>query len=371
MRSPETSRPTLTLACALTLACTASERPPQAAEATLPEGHVKAIPAEAPAVVGDASAGVGAPVELPEAAPAIDEAAVRARLAAQAVVHAAPPRVLYTWTTREQIEAMADDRQLLRRSRSGDGRSSRFDVFLAEQGRRVPAAARVLQDEACARKRFAWPNPWATVRGFHGERYGDQLLEIVLRPDSILVVVDASGPSWAFVDLEGRHLSAAEADAARSRIAGALHISPPVDSALSTLDLSLGWPLREFVVCNPGQVERWAYGTRGILARMSDDIDLLKRLARLAEGGPPITDEWHYASHLAEDVWGRPAPGGPLADDLGAAAAWTSRVRADPESLRAIVEAMMAARDAQIGEIIEIIENIEIIEPRGAGRAAP
>jgi hypothetical protein len=348
------------------VACTASESKPPAQPAevkeTLPEGHVKAAKVGAPEASPGAAPKVdaGEAAEFPEVASPIDEAAVRARLAAQAVVDDAPPRVLYSWTTRPQIEAMAEDRQLFRRSRTGDGRRSRFDVFLDVHAARLPAPARVLRDEACARKRFAWPNPWATVQGFHGERYGDQLLEIVLRPDSVIAVVDAGGPTWHYVDLEGRRLSAAEAKAARSRIAGALHISPPDPGSLSTIDFDLGWPLREFVLCNEAQVERWSYGTKAILERMSADIDLFKRLARIAEGGPRITDEWTYAEHLYADVWGRPAPGEGLADDLGAAAAWSSRINTDAESLRRIVEAMMAARDAQLGEIVE---------PRAAGGA--
>ncbi|MCA9662596.1 MAG: hypothetical protein KC486_29925 [Myxococcales bacterium] len=342
--------------------CTASEsKPPDRPvdeNRTLPEGHVKAAKAAKggapePGEVGASASVGGEAVVIPEVAPPIDEAAVRASLAAQAVVDDAPPRVLYSWTTREQIEAMAEDRQLFRRSRSGDGRRSRFDVFVDEQGKRLPAPARVLRDEACARKRFAWPNPWATILGFHGERYGDQLLEIVLRPDSVIAVVDAGGPTWRYTDLKGRRLSAAEAKAARSRIAGALHVSPPDLTGMSTLDFSLGWPLREFVLCNEAQVERWSYGTKAILERMSADIDLFKRLARVAEGGPRIDDEWTYAQHLYADVWGRPAPGEGLADDLGAAAAWSSGINADSASLRRIVEAMMAARDAQLGEIVE------------------
>jgi len=287
----------------------------------------------------------------------VDAPALRENLRALAVEHRrSMPRVLYSWTTREQITAMAGDRKLLRRSRGESGEQSRFDAFLSEQGAKVPGPARALRGSACGRKRFAWSNPWATVRGFLGEDYGDQLLEIVLRPDSIIVVVDSGGPTWRYVTVGGEELTPRQAKAAKQRIAGALHISAPTDEQhwMGSFMAPAGWPLREFVLCNVAQVERWSYGTPAMLARQRDDAALMRGLATLMEGEPSVGNEWGYAVRLYEEVWGKPASGASLADDLGAATAWSSGVMPRTRVLVEVAEALETAVQAQVEEVAKV-----------------
>lgn len=342
----------------LALAACAASEPSTPPPATLPKGHVKTKPAEPPPPEPEPAEGEPSP-PTQAGPPPLDEATLRQRLAAQAVVNAPDsklPRTLYTWTTREQIEALAASRKLLQKSRAAGGELSRFDALLKSLGDKVPPTARLLREAGCAKKRFAWPNPWATVLGFAGEQYGDQLVEITLKDDSILVLVESEGPRFRYLTLDGGELNEAEAKAARKRIAGALHVSAPAPTrALSTLDLEVGWPLREFVICNEGQVAGWAYGTPAILTRMGDDVALLRGFARLLEGAPApaIGSPWDYGQRLFREVWPRSRAAGDFADDFGAALAWaTSDYLPRVADLQAIASALLVARDAQLGEIV-------------------
>ncbi len=354
---------------------------PVSIEGTFPKGQVDEAasvePAERSAEVGTAQAeqAVEPKAEIEaeiEVEIEIDERALRARLAAQAVVHHGPlplPRVLYSWTTREQIAAMAEDRQLFRRSRSETGELSRYDAFLREQGAALPGPARILRSPSCAKHRFAWPNPWATALGFGGEHYGEMLLEIVLRPDSILVVVDSAGPTWGYFRLDGSELSRRQAMAARSRIVGALHTGAPTIQGRGTFESISGWPLREFVLCNESQIERWSYGTAAILTRLDDDLALVRGLNNLPFDTGNFSSEWTYAKHLYGEIWGRPANAESLAADLGAAMAWTFGVEAGRSGLGEVTVALEAARAAQVAGVREFGEIVE--PPMGGEEAEP
>lgn len=343
------------------------ERAPRGGE-ELPPGHVPALPR-----------GEAAPVEAraPSAVPVVDAASaeLEARLAAgSVVVGAALPRVLYTWTTREQIEAMAVDRVLLRRSQTAAGEVSRFDRLLAGLGEGAPAAARRLGGPGCERRRFAWPNPWATLQGWPGESYGDQLVEIVLKPEAVVAIVDAATGRWSFVDREGRALDEAEAAAAGERVAVVLHQAAGEGGAPGTLGGGGGWPYREFVICDEAMVERWSYGTPAIRRRLGDDAVLLDALARAAEAAPLTAevDAWPYSQAVEATVWRGEGGTRGLGGRYAAALAWaTADTLPTPATLRAIASALRVALDAQIGEIEEVVRGRPPPPPERRRRPPP
>jgi hypothetical protein len=94
----------------------------------------------------------------------------------------APRRVLYTWTTSEQVAELRRRPVLLTRASSPTLGVGYLFTLLGERAARGDALARRLLDPRLAKGRFAWANPWATCKGVTGEDYGAELLRVVLKP---------------------------------------------------------------------------------------------------------------------------------------------------------------------------------------------
>lgn len=124
-------------------------------------------------------------------------------------------RVLYTWTTADQIAALRAGGRLLRRERSARSGYSRFDRSLrAVPTEQQSAIHRRLLSKGYTCRRFAWPMPWATLMGWGEETYGCQLLRIELKPEAQIAAVEPSAGAKAgrwLLDA-GRGLEAAEID---------------------------------------------------------------------------------------------------------------------------------------------------------------
>ena len=347
-RRPAALAPGLGLVLA---SCTPAQVERDSEPAPLPPGHVPALPAPPPAA--------------PPPPPLAEDDPLVALLDPLAVLpDRPPPRVLYTWTTRDQIEAIAGDRALLRRSRAVTGEPSRFDRHLAALGDAAPPAVRRLRGPGCDRRRFAWPNPWATVMGWPDERYGDQLVEVVLRPDAVVAVADDRLRRWSYVDLAGRALDPAEAEL--RGVGVVLHLADPADDPAGTIagadpadtiaaadPVAAALPYRELVICDEAAVERWSYGTPAILRRITADVALLRELARAADpAGPAPRLRGDLRPSLARALWRGERPPQSLLDRYLAALAWpTADYRPDPARLRRIAEVMQQALDAQLGAL--------------------
>ncbi|HYP91359.1 MAG TPA: hypothetical protein VEQ59_24500, partial [Polyangiaceae bacterium] len=140
-------------------------------------------------------------------------------------------RVFYSWTTSEQVAELRAGGELFSRSeRPGMGRGVLFTELAAYAEPGLDDAeklANLLGTELFAKARFAWTNPWATVLGFPGENYGDQLLRIELKPDAWIAVFDESGLS--VLDAENEQLPWETVMASPERIGAIYHVSSAVD----------------------------------------------------------------------------------------------------------------------------------------------
>ena len=92
---------------------------------------------------------------------------------------------LYTWTSKEQIGQLRNNKTLLIKSKSDTKGKANYDLALEAKKAKGDSTAAFLLRECFAKKRFAWPHSWATVRGYPGENYGDQLLKITFKDDAI------------------------------------------------------------------------------------------------------------------------------------------------------------------------------------------
>lgn len=202
---------------------------------------------------------------------------------------------LYTWTSQEQIEQLRNNQPLLIKSQSEKYGKAAYDLVLEAKKAGGDSIAAMLLNDRFAKKRFAWPHPWATVRGYPGENYGDQLLRITFKPEAIFCSFVNGSDGWQpfhFYTTNEKELSLAFVKEHPERIAAVYF----VNSRKTTKDVAhypgtysrkrktrcvkttAVFPYREYVICNEKMIQSWSYGTPGIISVLKDDISYLQFL---------------------------------------------------------------------------------------------
>jgi hypothetical protein len=215
-------------------------------------------------------------------------------------------RVLYTWTTEDQIEALRKSPVLLTRTESPIYGPSGFDKWLQSKADDGDALAKVLRAPRYRRTRHAWPNPWATSRGLNAEQYGSHLLAVTLKEDAWIVTgpmqtagdwvlgVAATSRGWIGQDIRGAQIEQAELLAHPERIAAVYFVSEGTEGQGSqSFRKSL---YREYVLLNESRVESFAYATPEIDANVTGHIGKLRNWITQ-------TPQFYY---LSEDPGGHP-----------------------------------------------------------------
>jgi len=189
-----------------------------------------------------------------------------------------PPRALYTWTRPEQIEALRRDQQLLIRSRSPEGVLSLFDTVLVAD---PSPLARLFKRRELSLRRFAWSNPWATLVGWKGESYGDQLVRVELKREALVLFYDPTSlRRWRATDLAGLPVSLATVLLHPERVAAVYHVYPGKQSGANAV------PFREFVLVNESMIARWEYATPSVRHDLDQARALLGRVAAYVKHHP-------------------------------------------------------------------------------------
>lgn len=198
----------------------------------------------------------------------------------QGVYEQTSPRVLYSWTTDEQVAELRAGGPLFSRSESpGKGRGlamTELAAFAAKGTDPVHALAARLAGTVFAKLRFSWPNPWATLMGWPGETYGNQLLQVTLRPEAWIAVFTPSG-GLSVHDSNNRTIDIAVA-AASPELIGALYFqSESAENQISCGTFTQSSVVfREFVLGNLHMVQSWSLATPEIKARLAADIATLE-----------------------------------------------------------------------------------------------
>ena len=165
----------------------------------------------------------------------------------------AKPRVFYSWTTDEQVAELRAGGPLFSRSESpdkGPGLAMQVLAALAERGSEpVNTLAAALAGTVFAKMRFSWPNPWATLMGWPGESYGNQLLQVTLRPEAWVAFLTSGG--LYVLDANNQRIDIAVA-AAHPELIGAIYFqSESAESRVSCGTFSESAVVfREFVLGN-------------------------------------------------------------------------------------------------------------------------
>jgi hypothetical protein len=234
---------------------------------------------------GGSSSGNGGTLYLGESgAPDRGDCAANVQtFADQAVTVIGAQRVFYSWTTDAQVAELRAGTELFSRSeRPGQGRGVLFTSlsdYAAGGDSSDAKLAGTLANETFAKARFAWPNPWATLLGFPGETYGNQLLKIELLPDAWIAVFDEHGLN--VVDVNGELVPIDDALATPERIGAIFHVTDAEAGSRYCGTFSMGGVgFREFALGNIAMVARWSLATDEIAARLEADIAELQVFAQ-------------------------------------------------------------------------------------------
>jgi hypothetical protein len=241
-----------------------------------------------------------------------DAFAIRRRLDRERVTLASFPRkVLYSWTKDKGARWLAttDPPRLLRveiRKRPPD--DAWYDVHLRASD--DVEMRTLLSSPRFDHVRWTWTNVWGACDGLENERYGDQLVRIELKDDAIFAVFvpktddglpnggkDESNPfrlgmpEWSFVDLKGAPVAREAVLAHPERLAAVMHHSPS--------RLNGAWAgLREVVLVNEAEIERWSLGDDAALAALDDGARLVSDLSKLGVVPKTRADDADFVSRL-------------------------------------------------------------------------
>jgi hypothetical protein len=219
-------------------------------------------------------------------------------------------RVLYSWTTAEQVAELREGGVLLTRTeRPGLGAGYAFtsiaNLAAATNGSTSALLSGLLT--AFAKARYAWPNAWATRVGWPGEDYGDQLLRIVLRPDAWIVIV-YDGGGVAVVDMENQPVSMEDAAATPGRVGAVYFYKQDAQGRGTFGSLYCTGGYREFIVGNEAMIEEWSLGTASIKNQIEADAELIEDLLRVVRPSPPTYDAATFNTAVACS-WDSPVSG--------------------------------------------------------------
>lgn len=193
-------------------------------------------------------------------------------------------RVFFSWTTDEQAAELRAGTELFSRSeRPGQGRGLLFvELGTFAQASDTPAAklADKLLNETFAKARFAWTNPWATLLGFPGESYGNQLLRIELDDQAWIAKFERN--QLSVFDQDDQQVPVDIALATPERIGAIFYqsVGDPNSGSCGTFAQG-GVGFREFALGNIAMVKRWSLATREIGERLQSDIAELRAFEQL------------------------------------------------------------------------------------------
>lgn len=234
---------------------------------------------------------------------------------------------LYSWTTNEQVDIIKTSKKVLIKSSSEKYGPSAYDMLLEKKMKEGDEMAGILLNSLFAKKRFAWPHPWATVRGYPGENYGGQLLRFTFKQDAIVGSFISSADSdtlYRFYDMNGKRLALDYVKKNFDRIAYVyfvnvrntdkkmMHYRGTMKRRANVIIKSNGpFPYREYVICNQDMIQEVSVGTDLIKRKMEQDIyflELLKKYFLMDEdnnGCGKVEMYYAYLNRSVVDDWSK------------------------------------------------------------------
>jgi hypothetical protein len=236
--------------------------------------------------------------------------------------------VLYTWTTPENIAALRTSKKLLTATAKSGGYKSPFNRAIeriADPMRRgYEVAEKLMTWESLNRRRYAWPTPFATVRGMTTMTYGSALIRIELRPEAWIGRFEpAAKDPFHFVDRDGNFIPNLQVAGDPDRIGAIFHVR---------VEPSQPVKFREYIVTNEKMILRWSVATPQIRAELDREIALLRGLR----------DDFRDPLRPAVPAWAHaPGPDADLVTLWSAALAFDNqRYKPTPNRIDQILDAL-------------------------------
>lgn len=201
------------------------------------------------------------------------------------------PRI-YSYTTPEQVAALRGGGPLFSKATTDSGhRGFVFDVLETRKRDGDSEEQRVATELLGTRfelGRFGWP--FLAGTRISPERYGNEILSITFRPNSLFVAFSHSGRGFQFFDVAGTPVATNLALASPERIGAFLFMNdtgvsygslgPGVSHPGSCNPRSTSLTYREFYLANPSMVSEWSLGTQAIVDRIEAEVADLRALVR-------------------------------------------------------------------------------------------
>jgi hypothetical protein len=206
-------------------------------------------------------------------------------------------RVLYTWTTDDQIAALRRTPMLLTRTESPTLGTSGYSKWIQKLAAQKSPLGQLLSEPRFARGRHAWVNTFGAALGTGAEQYGQNLIQVTLRPDAQIAYIDTSGSSVTFMSAAG----VAQPSLMPDKLAAVYFVS---SSHFPSGTLHAPESLyREYILVNETMIESFAFNTPELAATTSRQQAWLEALAKPAHefqvalrSDPDFVDgpDWHY-----------------------------------------------------------------------------
>ncbi len=218
-------------------------------------------------------------------------------------------RTLYTWTKLDQIQALEKNPTLLTKSESVEHGISFFEQILEQRAQKKDPLAKLLRTEPFARQRYAWTAPFATRIGIGKESYGDELIQIVLKPEAWFVILKMSASEITVVDVNNKPIPKAEALAHPERLTAAYFVQ---DQPVTGYRASMAGPnerlgYREYVLLNESMIASYSVGTPEIAAELESETRALERLLGYMKTHETHVEYWQkWMVEVATKTWESP-----------------------------------------------------------------
>lgn len=248
----------------------------------------------------DAGGPDAAPPNFFASSDAAPPACVLPTFADEALFNARPARkTLYTWTTKEQADALVASPTLYTKMADGYGNKGFLFDLLEKRAGQGDGTAKILTQPDFMTGRYAWPVLWGALHDC--EDYGRELVRVDLMADARFVVMADTQPSTPYrvVDIDNVDVPLATALAEPQRIAGVFFNN---DACGNCGSIGGRFGYREFHLCHESTVAEWSLRTPDLLARIESAIATLTPLR-------PSFDDCLSASTCEETVktWNRAA----------------------------------------------------------------
>ncbi|MEL6349243.1 MAG: hypothetical protein AAFV53_39430 [Myxococcota bacterium] len=215
-----------------------------------------------------------------------------------------PPATFYAWISEAELhEIRKHPDQLLNDVMDDRAQWSIFAATVHQQANYDVMTNTLLSEGRLSKERLAWHHPWGMMTGWVGPSYGDQLIEVRLKPEAWVGTFNIRAEDvWTFTDMNGRVVPNGQVQQHPERIAAVFHENTPTKGPTWVrVAFEQASPVfREFILVNQNMIASWSHSTTTIQKRLHEDAEMLESLAQYTAMAPQTNTRWR---ELVEARW--------------------------------------------------------------------